>query len=646
MSPWILLIMALGQADVRHTKHNLAISSPGTVRAVNQDQICVFCHVPHGASQTRAIWNKDLTYQLSGSLYTLYGSSTLDAVVNRPNGASKLCLTCHDGALALGSLMNLDAVRPATVAMRNGVTVIPAGLSRLGTDLRNDHPVSFQPDLTDPEIVLPPASDAVKLQPGTGVAKDSVQCTSCHDAHLTTTFFLVKQDTRGALCTTCHAKQGWVGSSHENSTAPYPAAGPTTVRDKACSGCHLPHGAQAPTQLLTTQNLSGAALPWAEENVCFSCHRAGGTGVDPSTGRAAPDLLSESQKTSTHQVGLRVNEHQPVFTSRVPAPEPVLNSSRHVECTDCHNPHQARPLPGNTLEGMKGISISGAVVVDDAVTNLKEYEICLRCHGDTFASAIPPAPTRPPSGSNKRVEFQPTNDSFHPVASAGRNQSTVLNNAVDTPSGQLRGQDWTGAPLNRFSTLLCTDCHNSDATTDVLGSARSSTASPKGPHGSAYAPLLRANYDTTVGANAAPYAGYNPGNFALCFICHDGQRLLTTTTNFYQPVGVGAGRGNLHQVHLNNLTHASCHECHGNVHSNVAATNTDFRNVLPGTSTHLINFAPTVRAYPGADPYYGDVPTQPRYGRTPSGDPYCLAGCHDKSTAMDGILSVYRPSFP
>jgi len=642
----IIALVALAQADVRATKHNLSASSPNAIRASTEDQVCVFCHVPHGASQSRAVWNRDLSYQLPSSLYSLYGSSTLDAVPGRPNGASKLCLSCHDGSLALGSLMKLDAVRPATVAMAGGTTTMPAGTTRLGVDLRNDHPISLQLNVTDPEVAAPPPGDAVKLREGATAAKDSVQCTSCHDPHLATPRFLVKPNTRGALCLTCHAKIGWVGSRHESSTATYPAGSTVTVAERACLNCHKPHNGEAPSRLLTTQNLSGAPLPWAEENVCFSCHRAGGTGIDPATGTAAPDIQSQASKASNHPFALKLDEHQPVFTAKVPEPEQVLNTSRHVECADCHNPHQVRALPGNVFEGMKGISLSGAVVVDGPANDLQQFEVCFRCHGDSYANIIPPAPTRPPSGSNKRLEFQTTNDAYHPVAGPGRNQTTYLNNVLDVPDGQLRGNDWTGARLNRFSTVLCTDCHNSDATGTTPGSARNSPATPKGPHGSSNQRMLRANYSTAVGTNGPPFGGYNPNNFALCFLCHDEQRLRGNRSNFFQAGGIGAGRGNLHQAHLVDRTNAGCHECHYNVHSNVAAANTDVRNVPPGTPTHLINFAPTVTAFNGNDPWYGDRPTKPRWGRTPGGDYYCFAGCHGRADAMDGNKSVYRPPNP
>jgi len=665
MTALALALLLAQQSDVRNTRHNLSASSTNTIRAATLDEVCVFCHTPHGAYQSRPIWNRNLAYQDNPTLYNVYGSTTLDAVVGRPTGASKLCLSCHDGTLAIGSLMNLDAQRPASVAMQGGVTTMPPGRTLLGTDLRNDHPISMIPNpALDPEIQLPPVGDAVRLREGsTPGVKDTVQCTSCHDPHLLTFKFLVKDNTRGAVCLTCHPKPGWIGSRHEASLASYPAGGTTTVGDRGCLACHAPHNGQAPSRLLQTNNLSqGAPFPWAEENVCFSCHQPGGTGIDPARGRAAPDVRTQFQKASHHPVELKTDEHQPVFTTRVPEPEPVLNDRKHVECADCHNPHRVQPLaapgtapvPGvnNVYEGMKGINLSGGVVVDDPATDLHQYEICFRCHGDTFATMIPPAPTRPPGGTNKRLDFQPTNDSFHPVAAQGRNQSTFLNNVLDAPDGQLQGNDWQGNRLNRSSTVLCTDCHNSDQTADTAGSARNSPSGPKGPHGSVNARMLRGNYSTLTGtANAPPFGAYSNANFQLCFLCHREDRLLGTAvnrSNFFQPSGVGAQRGNLHFMHLVERTNAACHECHYNVHSNRESLNTDYKNTL-GTDTHLINFAPSVLPFPadrGTDPNYpGEQPTKPRYGRTLTNRPYCFLSCHGRP-AMDGDKSVYLPPNP
>ena len=82
--------------NIRATKHNLSSSSTNTVRATTEDGVCVFCHIPHGAYQSKPVWNRDLTYQQGGAIYTLYNSSTLDSTgplahdtSRRPSGSNR-----------------------------------------------------------------------------------------------------------------------------------------------------------------------------------------------------------------------------------------------------------------------------------------------------------------------------------------------------------------------------------------------------------------------------------------------------------------------------------------------------------------------------------------------------------------------------
>ena len=63
--------------DVANTPHNLSVDGPGTVTATSETQICIFCHTPHGATNSPGapLWNR----ALSGATYTTYSSSSLDA---------------------------------------------------------------------------------------------------------------------------------------------------------------------------------------------------------------------------------------------------------------------------------------------------------------------------------------------------------------------------------------------------------------------------------------------------------------------------------------------------------------------------------------------------------------------------------------
>ncbi|MFQ5550121.1 MAG: cytochrome c3 family protein, partial [Gemmatimonadales bacterium] len=225
----------------------------------------------------------------------------------------------------------------------------------------------------------------------------------------------------------------------------------------------------------------------------------------------------------------------------------------------------------------------------DGVASDRQYPICLRCHGDTYASVLGTLPLL--SGaipSNKRIEFQTANSSYHPVAGPGRNTSNNLNLQL------------SGAGLSTNSVLKCTDCHTNDSYETTTGT---SADAPVGPHGSTYPSILRAFYQNSLpGPN-----NWDPANFDLCFRCHNENMLIArrwgdgARTNFYDD-----DKDNLHYVHLDDRADKSrptCRSCHYNVHSNQETTTTQYRidgvvytTPPPDTPTRLINFHPSIRA--------------------------------------------------
>ncbi|HEY6863337.1 MAG TPA: hypothetical protein VI319_05515, partial [Burkholderiales bacterium] len=105
--------------SIANTKHNLsstAVAGQNRVTA-GTDEICVFCHTPHGADTTAPapLWNKSLS-SLSGNTYKTYdslGSTTIDGafatdgVNNSSVGSVSLaCLSCHDGTQAMDNIIN------------------------------------------------------------------------------------------------------------------------------------------------------------------------------------------------------------------------------------------------------------------------------------------------------------------------------------------------------------------------------------------------------------------------------------------------------------------------------------------------------------------------------------------------------------
>jgi predicted CXXCH cytochrome family protein len=188
----------LATADIIGTKHDFSSSGDPTGQGVglSGDQICVVCHTPHhGATGLIApLWNHTTTT----ATFTPYaGSGSLDATVGQPQGISLLCLSCHDGTVAI------DAFGGAA----GGPTMTGAGL--VDTDLSNDHPVSFTYDAA---LVT---ADGGLNDPTTapingwlfGANSDQVECASCHDVHDNTNApFLRMSNANSALCLTCHNK--------------------------------------------------------------------------------------------------------------------------------------------------------------------------------------------------------------------------------------------------------------------------------------------------------------------------------------------------------------------------------------------------------------------------------------------------------
>ncbi len=479
---------AVGASDVTRTRHNLSASGPGELKAGSVTDVCVFCHTPHNAQPSRALWNQ----ALPGTAYTLYASATLKATLQQPTGSSRLCLSCHDGTVALGSVRAGLEHEPVAIGALSGRRV-------LGTDLSDDHPISFVYDsalaAARGDVVDPSQVSALPLD-----AHRQMQCTTCHDPHdATYRKFLRVDDRYGALCMTCHRKRGWEGSTHATSTAtwsgvgedPWPTTDYTTVAENACENCHRPHGAAGATMLL------------ASDQVCRACHNPHGP--------AASSVGAEVQKTSAHPVERATRPRE------AGAWRPGFD--RQVACTDCHHPHQmpSTERQGGTsgwIKGLGGVEISGG-----AVTEAREaYEVCFRCHG--VQDQRTPGMIRQDNTRNVRLEFDPGNASYHPVAALGK---------YPTLPGLQPGSTASGL-------LTCTDCHDTD---DATGPGRG----PRGPHGSRFAPILKQEYQQ------GDVAMESPQSYALCYSCHARSALLST------------GRFP-HRSHLQGRAPASCAVCH------------------------------------------------------------------------------------
>ena len=584
--------------DIRLTRHNL---SPGGYGDVKLDptappgpsvttEVCIFCHTPHGSNLTSSgdppvdmqapLWNRNLSYP-DNTGYVLYDQTwsysfegQIEAPGTKPTGYSRLCLSCHDGVIALGAVINKpgsggfrgfspvdkdegltpivntnddteEKMPPGSTGFDPGIiTGAFSGDTRLlGTNLQNDHPISFvfdselatsiDTELVDPGPPPGGLNDVTALAPGggfrTGAKRfpgndpsiaNQVQCTSCHNPHgITYPKFLRAPRFQDAeeegflpcspncpagdlappgqiICLYCHSKPGWAGSTHDRARsirAAYPDAdnpatqhpenydfdGSHTVGQVACRNCHDPHTAQG-AKRLHREGVTAFGGSSSIENTCYLCHSPNESAVSPITTflpagdktsssnhrfcddtpdhlpnfcaktspfRFAPDIWTQFNKDSGVCLGgggtgsamcLQLTtlqaSHEPVFLFRSQEgvqlasegltlrpidneefPGNTTKDERHVECVDCHNPHQinsphfasvayngadAPNEKGGRFKGMKGIGIDitgtrpivvgrfgmSDIDIDGKSANRDPYvyEICFRCHGNSY----------------------------------------------------------------------------------------------------------------------------------------------------------------------------------------------------------------------------------------------------------------------
>jgi predicted CXXCH cytochrome family protein len=202
-------------AAVTGSPHDLT-NATGTAFSTtgNTEEVCVFCHTPHGGNNNGApLWNRTT----SATVFTMYNntfSSTIDmTVAGTPQGVSAACMSCHDGTIGFDVLIN------ATTSASGTYNYNAAGADQAWTfsgddsmvnqaapvlftsSLTNQHPISITYDNAADTAFLATPTAPVKLYNG------QVECASCHDPHENAIVpFLRTSNAASALCNSCHIK--------------------------------------------------------------------------------------------------------------------------------------------------------------------------------------------------------------------------------------------------------------------------------------------------------------------------------------------------------------------------------------------------------------------------------------------------------
>lgn len=210
----VILFLAFGGVamaqKLTNSKHDLSSTSSASIKG-DATEICVYCHTPHhqGTVGTGSpLWNHTLTTtDLTWSQSTTVRGTSLPATITTValEGA-RACLSCHDGTIALGSVLEGGPFTVSGTGTTSGKLSSAAKIDT--TKMETNHPVGVPKPSGKTGF-----SDFVASDGNTGVwyrksstgATEYVQCQSCHNPHLTTnTPFLRISNSGSAICKSCH----------------------------------------------------------------------------------------------------------------------------------------------------------------------------------------------------------------------------------------------------------------------------------------------------------------------------------------------------------------------------------------------------------------------------------------------------------
>lgn len=186
-------------AGITGTPHDMSGKGWGTT------ELCKFCHTPHFAQNTAGapLWNHAST----GRAYTLYSSSTFDPngglTIGQPGAQSKMCLSCHDGTVAVDSYANSGILQTGTHFISTTNTVGGSG------SLGSDHPIAFTYNgalaVSAKHLNTPVSANWVDAGQTLPLYSGKLECATCHAVHDNTyTKFMRVSNAGSAMCQTCH----------------------------------------------------------------------------------------------------------------------------------------------------------------------------------------------------------------------------------------------------------------------------------------------------------------------------------------------------------------------------------------------------------------------------------------------------------
>lgn len=237
-------------AGINGTVHDLGTAQNGmnytAIPADPHQRVCIFCHAPHNTYKVSPVnggpgagvgggvqapdafdylplWNHELTGNFAS--YSMYqngpgspqvGPKASQAILNgmTPGSTSLLCLSCHDGSVAVNSYGNPSQL--TTSQSGGGGTIGAQYLIGKDNYLGNHHPIGFSYDSAQAVDTELRSADTANIG-GAGLVRDHLygpgssmmECGTCHSVHNkgnTGETLLWRSDNSSRLCLSCHDK--------------------------------------------------------------------------------------------------------------------------------------------------------------------------------------------------------------------------------------------------------------------------------------------------------------------------------------------------------------------------------------------------------------------------------------------------------
>ncbi|MDH4099374.1 MAG: hypothetical protein OEV28_02215 [Nitrospirota bacterium] len=432
------------------------------------------------------------------------------------------CLMCHADMEVFSRNVNPDSAISIAYNLRASVTIAP-----VPGDLSTHSNTDFRGDLSEGGVCLSchrmeqVKNNAKKKNDGTTKTPPWDVQKFGESAHNFTVENNFKADNSSfkANCVKCHNDD--LGKDYQKSDYKF--------------GLHDTKYRSMLSNINKNLTFTESSLNSTEENFCYQCHSQNTDGpqnynpfadkesvkdaynVEPMREKAVKiKSMFEDDRVSFHPIngkspynglnglGSAAGEHKVDEWLTLPSGVRSANwnpaNNRHVECTDCHNPHAASKEPrslltwwenpldptGGSFGGQIGGANKGVWGVEPVYTHLPwneatsytkvenvthMYQLCFKCHssyayGGSNSYGVPavaPSPPKIPRGSYARadsttwswsegpetdmaVEFNPNNYGFHPILRRGRNQPAphLNSNWPYFNGGEGNGAGWQG----------------------------------------------------------------------------------------------------------------------------------------------------------------------------------------------------------